>query len=96
MTTFNVVVVNDAFVTKSWNEALVDKHGAKQFRFFADPKGDFVKQMDLDFDATSIFGNHRSKRFAAVVEDGVISKLFIEPDNTGIDVSAAENVLKEL
>jgi 2-Cys peroxiredoxin 5 len=93
---FNVVAVNDSFVTKSWNDDLVSDHGDKKFRFFADPAGNFVREMELDFDATSIFGNHRSKRFAAVVEDGTISKLFVEPDNTGIDVSAADNVLRHL
>lgn len=28
--------------------------------------------MELDFDATKVFGNHRSKRYALVVEDGKV------------------------
>lgn len=62
----------------------------------ADPKGELAKAMDLDFDASGALGNHRFKRFAAVLENGQVKKLFVEPDNTGLNVSLAENVIKTL
>jgi 2-Cys peroxiredoxin 5 len=40
--------------------------------------------LDLDFDASAIFGGPRSKRYALVVEDGKVKEVFVEPDKTGI------------
>ena len=37
-------------------------------RFLADPQGEWAKAARLDWDATTIMGNRRSKRFVAVVE----------------------------
>lgn len=39
----------------------------------------------MTFDSTSIFGNHRSKRYALVVEDGKVKEALVEPDNAGIN-----------
>lgn len=41
-------------------------------RFIADSTGEFTKALELDFDATKVFGNHRSKRYALVVKDGKV------------------------
>lgn len=93
---FYVVAVNDAFVTKAWGESLFDHiMGTNQVRFLADPKGEFSKELDVLFDASKFFGNERSKRYALLVEDGVVTKTFIEPDNVSVDVSSAESVLKD-
>lgn len=56
-----------------------------QIRFLGDPSGAFTKALELDFDATAIFGHPRSKRYALVVEDGVVKEAYVEPDNTGVD-----------
>jgi peroxiredoxin len=37
-------------------------------RFLSDPQGEWAKAAKLDWDATSIMGNRRSKRFVAVIE----------------------------
>lgn len=93
---FYVVGVNDAFVMKAWGESLLAHIvGTNQVRFLADPKGEFSEALDTLFDASKFFGNHRSKRYALLVEDGVVTKTFIEPDNTSVDISAAEAVVKE-
>lgn len=95
-TSFYVVGVNDAFVMKAWGESLFNHIvGTNQVRFLADPKGEFSEALDTLFDASKFFGNHRSKRFALLVEDGVVTKTFVEPDNTSVDVSAAEAVVKD-
>lgn len=54
-----------------------------QIRFLADPSGEFTKALDLDFDSVAIFGNRRSKRYALVLEDGKVTSVHVEPDNTG-------------
>ncbi|KAK2738570.1 hypothetical protein FQN57_006993 [Myotisia sp. PD_48] len=87
-----VVSVNDAFVTKAWSESL-DPKKKSGIRFLGDAHGKFTGALDLLFDSTAIFGNNRSKRYALVIENGKIKKAFVEPDNTSVDVSKAENVL---
>ncbi|KAI5955842.1 hypothetical protein KGF54_001344 [Candida jiufengensis] len=91
-----VLAVNDPFVTKAWGEELTDKNGKSSIRFLADSTGAFAKDLDLLFDATKVFGNERSKRYALVVEDGKITETFIEPDNTSVDKSDATKVLEKI
>ncbi|OJJ49187.1 hypothetical protein ASPZODRAFT_129598 [Penicilliopsis zonata CBS 506.65] len=87
-----VISVNDPFVTKAWG-ATLDPSGKSGVRFLGDPTGQFTEALDLSFDSTAIFGNRRSKRYALVIEDGKVKEAHVEPDNTGVDVSAAEKVL---
>ncbi|KAF2735396.1 AhpC/TSA family protein [Polyplosphaeria fusca] len=87
-----VVAVNDAFVTKAWGKTL-DPSGSSGIRFLADPSLSFTNALDLSFDGSAIFGGHRGKRYALVVEDGVVKEAHVEPDSTGLDVSAASKVL---
>ncbi|KAA8649791.1 hypothetical protein EYZ11_005381 [Aspergillus tanneri] len=87
-----VVAVNDPFVTKAWGASL-DPSGKSGIRFLGDPAGKFSEALDVIFDSTSLFGNKRSKRYALVVENGKVKEAFVEPDNTGLNVSAAEKVL---
>ncbi|OCK96502.1 AhpC/TSA family protein [Cenococcum geophilum 1.58] len=87
-----VVSVNDAFVMKAWGKTL-DPSGNSGIRFLADPSLDFTNALDLSFDGSAIFGGPRSKRYALVVEDGKVKEAYVEPDNTGLNVSAADKVL---
>ncbi|RMD42333.1 hypothetical protein DV735_g2757, partial [Chaetothyriales sp. CBS 134920] len=89
--TVAVITTNDAFVTKAWKKAL----GAEErgVRVLADAQGEFAKAWDVQFDATPVLGNPRSKRFAAVLEDGKVTKVFVEPDATGLTGSAADKIL---
>ncbi|BDD55601.1 hypothetical protein MPDQ_006915 [Monascus purpureus] len=87
-----VISVNDPFVTKAWGTTL-DPAGKSGIRFLGDPTGKFSEALDVTFDSTAIFGNQRSKRYALVVEDGKVKEAYVEPDNTGVNVSAAGNVL---
>ena len=64
-----------------------------QIRFLADPTGKYTKALDLAFDGSAIFGGDRSKRYTLLVENGRVSSVNVEPDNTGTSVSLAENVL---
>ncbi|KAJ4411868.1 hypothetical protein N0V91_001005 [Didymella pomorum] len=87
-----VVSVNDSFVMKAWGKIL-DPTGSSGIRFLADPSLALTKGLDLSFDGSSIFGGDRSKRYALVIEDGAVKAAHVEPDNTGLNVSAADKVL---
>lgn len=102
----HVISVNDAFVMNAWSKSFKAKSSEDvlsssddvdgYIKFLADHDGAWTRAADIGFDASKILGNYRSKRFAALIEAGKVKKLFIEPDNTGITVSSAENVLKEI
>ncbi|TDH04726.1 hypothetical protein EPR50_G00135710 [Perca flavescens] len=90
------ISVNDAFVMAAWGK----EHGTDgKVRMLADPTGAFTKAVDLLLDSDQIvqvLGNKRSKRYAMLVEDGVVKKINVEPDGTGLTCSLASNVLSEL
>lgn len=56
----------------------------------------FVKSLGMELDATGLLGGIRSQRFVAVVEDGKVQNLQVEPDAPGVTVTAAEKVLANL
>ncbi|CAN3372723.1 hypothetical protein DIURU_004788 [Diutina rugosa] len=86
-----VVAVNDPFVTKAWADDL----GANgDVQILSDPKGEFSKAFDALFDASKFFGNSRSKRYAALIQDGKVKDVFEEPDNVSLKESDASNVVK--
>ena len=86
------VSVNDAFVMGAWGKAneVGDKVG-----MIADGSATFTKEMGLDVDLTGGGLGVRSKRYAAIIKDGVVTNLAVE-DTLGLDVSSAEAVLKAL
>ncbi|XP_034462000.1 peroxiredoxin-5, mitochondrial [Hippoglossus hippoglossus] len=90
------ISVNDAFVMAAWGK----EHGADgKVRMLADPTGAFTKEVDLLLDNDQIvqaLGNKRSKRYAMLVEDGVVKKINVEPDGTGLTCSLSSNILSEL
>lgn len=94
-----VVAVNDAFVTAAWKDLLLQdapQEVKSWLRVLADPSGQFSKALDATFDASKFFGNERSQRYAALVENGEVVEAWPEEDNTGIKVSEADKVLKEI
>lgn len=90
------ISVNDAFVMAAWGK----EHGTEgKVRMLADSTGAFTKAVDLLLDSDQIvqaLGNKRSKRYAMLVEDGVVKKINVEPDGTGLTCSLASNVLSVL
>ncbi|KAK9459958.1 thioredoxin-like protein [Lipomyces oligophaga] len=92
-----IIAGNDAFVTSAWAKSLSGTAPESTLvGFYADPSGALAKALALDFDASKFFGNHRSKRGAILINNGVVEKTWIEPDNTGVNVSEAENVLAQI
>jgi len=87
------VSVNDPFVMEAWGDA----HKATgKVRMLADPAGEFTKAIDMTLDLSAALGNVRSKRYSLVVENGVVKKINVEPDNTGLTCSLAPEILKQL
>jgi glutaredoxin/glutathione-dependent peroxiredoxin len=90
--TIACVAVNDAFVMGAWGK---DQNVGDEVLMIADGNGDFTKAMDLVMDGSGFGLGHRSQRYAAVLEDGVIKELLVEP-GPGVDVSSANNVITKL
>ncbi|RXN27095.1 peroxiredoxin- mitochondrial [Labeo rohita] len=90
------VSVNDVFVMTAWG----NHHRADgRVRMLADPTGAFTKAIGLslnDDGLIQVLGNVRSQRYAMLIEDGVVRKLNVEPDGTGLTCSLAPNFLQEL
>jgi len=80
--------VNDAFVMGAWGKS----QNAEELLMLADGNGDFTQALGLELDATGFGMGKRSRRFAMIVENGVVTHLAVEPAG-GIDVSAAEKVM---
>jgi peroxiredoxin len=66
-----------------------------QILMLADGNGDFTRAMGLELDLSRTGYGMRSRRYAAILDDGVVRHLFVEPD-TGVSVSSADKVLAAL
>ena len=86
------VGVNDHFVMGSWAKA---KETGDKILMLADGNGDFARAMGLEADSRPWGMGFRSRRYAAVLEDGVIQDLKVDQPGR-LEVSAAEEVLKGL
>lgn len=84
------VSVNDAFVMKAWG----DSQNAQEITMLADGDGSFTKSLGLDKDTAS-FGGIRSTRYAMIIENALVTGLFVEQDKEFV-VSRAESVLEKL
>ena len=85
--------VNDHFVLSAWSDAT----GAKgHVDFLADGGAAFAKALGLEFDASAGGLGVRSKRYAMLVQDGVVKELNIEPEPGKADVSSAEHLLAQM
>ncbi len=85
------VSVNDPFVLKAWNEAT--GAGKEGIRFLADPEATFTKAIGMDFSAPAVGLIDRSKRYAMLVEDGVVKVLNLEASPGTCDISGGETLL---
>jgi glutaredoxin-like protein len=88
------VSVNDAFVMSEWAK---NQH-ADDIVFLPDGNGEFSEKMGMLVDKQSLGFGKRSWRYSMLVDDGVIKKMFIEPEKDGdpFEVSDADTMLKYL
>jgi peroxiredoxin len=85
--------VNDHFVLAAWSKA----SGADgKVSFLADGNAEFAKATGLELDASGGGLGLRSKRYAMLVEDGIVKRLNIEEAAGKVDLSSAEHLLAEI
>jgi glutaredoxin-like protein len=86
-----VVSVNDAFVMSEWQK----DQNAPNITFIPDGNGAFTEGMGLLVDKSDLGFGKRSWRYSMLVKDGVVDKMFIEPQKEGdpFEVSDADTML---
>ncbi len=85
------VSVNDTFVMNEWQKT---QH-ADKITFVPDGNGDFTAGMGMLVDKNDLGFGKRSWRYSMLVKDGVVQKMFVEPDEPGdpFKVSDADTML---
>ncbi|ACT57819.1 peroxiredoxin [Hirschia baltica] len=90
--------VNDTFVMNAWAKG----QGLNNVSVIPDGSGEFTRKMGMLVNKDNLGFGARSWRYAAIVDDGKVTKWFEEPgfeDNCGEDPygeSSPQNVLKNL
>lgn len=85
------VSVNDTFVMNEWAK----EQNASNITVIPDGNGEFTEGMGMLVDKADLGFGKRSWRYSMLVKDGVVEKMFIEPDEPGdpFKVSDAETML---
>ena len=85
------ISVNDTFVMNEWQKT----QNADSLTFIPDGNGDFTAGMGMLVDKDGLGFGKRSWRYSMLVRDGVIAKMFIEPEVEGdpFQVSDADTML---
>lgn len=93
------IAVNDAFVMYQWGKHL----GLKKVQLLPDGSGDFTRRMGMLIRKDHLGFGERSWRYAAIVDDNVVTAWFEEPgiNDKGLDddpygESSPERVLEAL
>ena len=87
------VAVNDAFVMGAWGK---EQKTEGKIRMLADGSGDFARALGLELDLTKGGLGVRSKRYAMLVDNGIVRSLNVEAQPGQVEVSSAEAMLKVL
>ncbi|WP_151172379.1 glutathione peroxidase [Pseudoalteromonas ruthenica] len=85
------VSVNDTFVMNAWAE----HQEADNITLLPDGNGEFTDGMGMLVDKNDLGFGKRSWRYSMLVKDGVVKKMFIEPQKPGdpFEVSDADTML---
>lgn len=83
------ISVNDAWVMDEWGRA---QGVGDDIVMIADGNGAFTDAMGLGFEVAAIGLRARSQRYAALIEDGIITELDVEP-GPGVTVSGCDSML---
>ncbi|MCB0405293.1 MAG: glutathione peroxidase [Bdellovibrionales bacterium] len=88
------ISVNDGFVMEAWAK---EEH-AENITIIPDGNGEFSLGMGMLVDKADLGFGKRSWRYSMLVDDGVIKKMFIEPQKPGdpFEVSDADTMLQYL
>lgn len=88
------IAVNDAFVMNQWRLG----QNVDNITLVPDGNGDFTEGMGMLVDKRDLGFGRRSWRYSMLVKDGVIDKIFIEPQREGdpFEVSDADTMLRHI
>lgn len=90
--------VNDSFVMNAWLKSM----DIVNVKSIPDGSGEFTRKMGMLVDKDNLSFGYRSWRYSAVITDGVVEKIFVEPgfgDNVDSDpfvVSDSESMITYL
>lgn len=70
-----VISVNDTFVMRKW---MIDQE-VNDIKFIPDGNGEFTDKMGMLCDKSNLGFGNRSWRYAMIVDNSVIEKMFVEP-----------------
>ncbi len=82
--------VNDVFVMDAWGKA----SNAEHLLMLADGNAEFTKAIDLVLDGSGFGMGLRSKRYAMIVNNGIVEHIAV--DEKGFELSSAEAILAAL
>jgi peroxiredoxin len=91
--TIACTAVNDVFVLDAWAKST---GAGDKILFLSDGNGDFARGLGLDMDGSGIGFGIRSKRYAMLVEDGVVKALNVEDVPSKAEKTAADVLLAEI
>jgi peroxiredoxin len=86
------VAVNDHFVMDAWGKA---REVGDKILMLADGNGDFTRAVGMDADVSRFGLGVRSRRYAALIEDGVVKALNLDQPGR-FEASSAEKILEAL
>jgi peroxiredoxin len=90
--TIACISVNDAWVMDEWGKA---QGVGDDIVLIADGNGAFTDAMGLGFEVAAIGLRARSQRYAALIDNGVITELDIEP-GPGVTISGCDTMLEKV
>ena len=88
------LAVNDPFVLKAWDAST----GASDagIRMLGDPAGELTRALGMDFTNAERGLIGRSKRYAMLIDRGVVKVLNVESGTGGCEISGGETMLAAL
>jgi peroxiredoxin len=87
------IAVNDVFVMGAWGNA---QGTGDKVLMLADGSGEFAAATGMELDLTGAGLGTRSQRYAAILQDGVVQEIFVEPNPGKVDVASSDKILKAL
>ena len=83
--------VNDVFVLRAWAEA----SDAQSIVMLADGNADLTRALGIEVDRCQAGLGIRCKRFAMIIEEGLVTHFYVEADGE-LSLSSADNILEIL
>ena len=96
MDEINVLVVNDAVVTKEWAKSMGAQESNTKVRFLSDWNGSFTKLLEKEIDLSSVGFGVRSTRFTAFIDNGVIKSENVSANPAQVLNTDVDTVLNQI